>query len=46
MVKLHSINVKTPQYKELNKIRLRLSDIDPLGRVVTFDEVIKELLKR
>ena len=40
----HSINVCTEIYKELNKIRIEMSNIDPRGRIVTFNEVIKELL--
>ena len=39
-----SINVYIKDYKDLNKIRLRMSNIDPLGRIVTFGEVIHSLL--
>ena len=40
-----SINVYIEDYKQLNKIRLRMSNIDPIGRIVTFGEVIHSLLE-
>ena len=38
------INVEVADYKKLNAIRLKLTNQDPKARVVTFAEVIHQLL--
>jgi len=39
-----SINIEVKDYKILNKMRVELTNKDPKGKMVTFAEVISQLL--